>query len=231
MNKSILWLIALVVSLSFGFASCAEDTEVEDPYADWQGRNDHYLDSIVDVARANRDGKWMCVQNYKIWDENLAGVGGGITISGGNGYERTDSVYIHFLEYGPQQEKAAAFTDSVSVYYYGTLINGERFDGNYQGDWYSEVTPQIYSPTTFCVGSVVAGWQTALMSSHDGTYEGMKPGDGVDIFIPYQMAYGTSGYGDIRGYSVLRFHMKLEEIIHPKGPDDRSRTALPSISE
>ena len=63
MNKSILWLIALVVSLSFGFASCAEDTEVEDPYADWQGRYDHYLDSIADVGRANRDGKGRCGQN------------------------------------------------------------------------------------------------------------------------------------------------------------------------
>ncbi len=232
MDKSILWLIALVISLSFGFASCAEDTTVEDPYADWQTRNDRYLDSIADVARTNRDGKWMCVQNYKIWDESLTGVGGGITISGGSQYERTDTVYIHFLEYGPQEGKAAEFTtDSVSVYYYGTLINGERFDGNYQGDWDSELTPQIYSPTTFCLGGLVSGWQTALMPSHDGTYEGMKPGDRVDLFVPYQMAYGSSGMGDIRGYSVLRFHMRLEEIIHPKGPDGRSRAALPAIAE
>lgn len=232
MDKSILWLIALVISLSFGFASCAEDTTVEDPYADWQTRNDRYLDSIADVARTNRDGKWMCVQNYKIWDESLTGVGGGITISGGSQYERTDTVYIHFLEYGPQEGKAAEFTtDSVSVYYYGTLINGERFDGNYQGDWDSELTPQIYSPTTFCLGGLVSGWQTALMPSHDGTYEGMKPGDRVDLFVPYQMAYGSSGMGDIRGYSVLRFHMRLEEIIHPKGLDGRSRAALPAIAE
>lgn len=232
MDKSILWLIALVISLSFGFASCAEDTTVEDPYADWQTRNDRYLDSIADVARTNRDGKWMCVQNYKIWDESLTGVGGGITVSGGSQYERTDTVYIHFLEYGPQEGKAAEFTtDSVSVYYYGTLINGERFDGNYQGDWDSELTPQIYSPTTFCLGGLVSGWQTALMPSHDGTYEGMKPGDRVDLFVPYQMAYGSSGMGDIRGYSVLRFHMRLEEIIHPKGPDGRSRAALPAIAE
>lgn len=232
MDKSILWLIALVISLSFGFASCAEDTTVEDPYADWQTRNDRYLDSIADVARTNRDGKWMCVQNYKIWDESLTGVGGGITISGGSQYERTDTVYIHFLEYGPQEGKAAEFTtDSVSVYYYGTLINGERFDGNYQGDWDSELTPQIYSPTTFCLGGLVSGWQTALMPSHNGTYEGMKPGDRVDLFVPYQMAYGSSGMGDIRGYSVLRFHMRLEEIIHPKGPDGRSRAALPAIAE
>ena len=75
-------------------------------------------DSIADVARTNRDGKWMCVQNYKIWDESLTGVGGGITVSGGSQYERTDTVYIHFLEYGPQEGKAAEFTtDSVSVYF------------------------------------------------------------------------------------------------------------------
>ena len=65
MNKNILWLIVVLVSLSFGFASCAEDTQVEDPYANWQARNEHYLDSIVDVARANADGRWYCVQNLE----------------------------------------------------------------------------------------------------------------------------------------------------------------------
>ena len=53
MNKNILWLVALMVTCSLGFASCAEDTAVEDPYANWEARNDHYLDSIVDLARKN----------------------------------------------------------------------------------------------------------------------------------------------------------------------------------
>lgn len=53
MNKNLFWLIALLFTLSFGFMSCAEDTTVEDPYANWDDRNVRYLDSIADVARAN----------------------------------------------------------------------------------------------------------------------------------------------------------------------------------
>ena len=39
MNKNLFWLIALLFTLSFGFMSCAEDTTVEDPYANWDDRN------------------------------------------------------------------------------------------------------------------------------------------------------------------------------------------------
>ena len=56
MNKNLFWLIALLFPLSFGFVSCAEDTAVEDPYANWQVRNEHYIDSIADVAQI-RDKK------------------------------------------------------------------------------------------------------------------------------------------------------------------------------
>ena len=65
MNKNLFWLIALLFTLSFGFMSCAEDTTVEDPYANWGDRNVRYLDSIADVARANEIpelnevGKWV----------------------------------------------------------------------------------------------------------------------------------------------------------------------------
>lgn len=219
MNKNILWLVALMVTCSLGFASCAEDTAVEDPYANWEARNDHYLDSIVDLARKNADGKWYCVPNYKIGIEN--GPNGGIIKPSGEEYTMTDSVYVHFYT---QQEtgEAPLFTDSVSVYYNGWLINNEKFDGNYQGDWKDEYTDEIYSPNTFLVQGVVSGWQTALMkATAEAGYKGMVPGDRADVHIPYQLAYGTSGSGSIRGYSVLKFHIKVEKVIHPKGPDDR----------
>ena len=70
MNKNLFWLIALLFTLSFGFMSCAEDTTVEDPYANWEDRNVRYLDSIADVARANVDGKWEIYRNYKFANES-----------------------------------------------------------------------------------------------------------------------------------------------------------------
>ena len=84
MNKNLFWLIALLFPLSFGFVSCAEDTAVEDPYANWQVRNEHYIDSIADVARANLGeevGKWKIYRNYKIANESTTpGLGGTIVI-------------------------------------------------------------------------------------------------------------------------------------------------------
>ena len=35
-----------------------------------------------------------------------------------------------------------------------------------------------------------------------------------------------SDYGDIPAYSTLIFDIRLERVIHPEGPDDRSRNAL-----
>lgn len=51
--------------------SCAEDTAVEDPYANWQVRNEHYIDSIADVARANVEGNWEIYRNYKVQNANF----------------------------------------------------------------------------------------------------------------------------------------------------------------
>ena len=51
MNKNILWLLGILVSLSAGFTSCSEDTQTVDPYSDWAVRNDAYIDSIASRLR------------------------------------------------------------------------------------------------------------------------------------------------------------------------------------
>ena len=68
---------------------------------------------------------------------------------------------------------------------------------------------------TFATSNVITGWTTALLH--------MQEGEHWEVYIPYQMAYGESGSGDIRGYSTLAFDVRLERVIHPEGPDDRSR--------
>ena len=90
MNKNTFWFISLLFALTFGFASCAEDTEVEDPFANWKERNEQYLDSIVRVARNHPAGEnWEIYKNYKI-DSNVPG--GGL-LSPDRLYEY-DSVYV-----------------------------------------------------------------------------------------------------------------------------------------
>lgn len=217
MKRNIFLLIAAWMTLSLGFVSCAEDTEVADPYANWQARNEHFLDSIVDVARTSTDEKWEIYRNYKVKTENSA-----ITNPYDKVPDETDSVYIKVLKPGSGQ--TPLYTDSVSVYYRGSLINGEVFDQNFQGD----LNTDIHTPTTFALQSsgydgLVNGWVTALQY--------MKEGDHVMLYIPSDLGYGDSSQDAIPGHSVLIFEMLLEKVIHPKGIKDKSRATLRQENE
>lgn len=214
MNKNLFWLIALLFTLSFGFMSCAEDTTVEDPYANWEDRNVRYLDSIADVARANVDGKWEIYRNYKFVNESTTpGV-----------WEESpsvnDSVYMKILEVGEINGISPLFTDTVSVYYRGKLINGTVFDENYVGTLNTEVNV----PTHFALQAkqsdgvfddgLIVGWITAL--------QWMKEGQRVELYIPANLGYGDQSQSSIPANSVLIFDLKLEKVIHPDGIESYS---------
>lgn len=230
MNKNLFWLIALLFTLSFGFMSCAEDTTVEDPYANWEDRNVRYLDSIADVARANEIpelnevGKWVIKRNYKISNESSLNPGlGGSSVSS-NPFETppsvNDSVYMKVLEVGEGDGNSPLFTDTVSVYYRGELINGTVFDQNYTGD----LNTEVHVPTHFALQAkqsssvfgdgLIVGWITAL--------QWMKEGDRVELYIPADLGYGDQSQSSIPANSVLIFDLKLEKVIHPDGLESYS---------
>ena len=85
-------------------------------------------------------------------------------------------------------------TDTVKVYYTGTLINHTIFDGT---------SPPL--PASFKLGSVVPGWVEALQL--------MREGDHWLLVIPPQLGYGARGAGDglIPPNQVLIFDIKLLE--------------------
>ena len=226
MNKNLFWLIALLFTLSFGFMSCAEDTAVEDPYANWEDRNVRHLDSIADVARANEIPelneveKWVIKCNYKISNESSLNPGlGGSSVSS-NPFETppsvNDSVYMKVLEVGEGSNRISPlYTDTVSVYYRGELINGTVFDQNYSGD----LDTEVHVPTHFALQAdqtdgLIVGWITALQY--------MKEGDRVELYIPSALGYGTQSQSSIPANSVLKFDLKLEKVIHPDGLESYS---------
>jgi FKBP-type peptidyl-prolyl cis-trans isomerase FklB len=97
-------------------------------------------------------------------------------------------------------------TDTVQVYYRGKLINGEVFDKNFAG-----AAPDSNFDVPFksvVSGGVIVGWTEVLRL--------MKKGERWNVYIPYQLAYGTSGSGTILGYSTLIFDMNLINIWSPK---------------
>jgi len=89
----------------------------------------------------------------------------------------------------------------VSVHYVGRLENNTEFDNSYKRN-------QSFQ---FQIGirQVILGWETGLL--------GMKEGGKRKIFIPYKLAYGESGAGDlIPPKSNLIFEIELLKVVPPK---------------
>lgn len=209
MNNRITWLVVILSALTIGFSSCAKDTEVVDPYANWKEKNEQFLDSIAEVA-ANppSDEIWRKYANYKI----DFGTSNNPSMSPYQ-YKVYDYVYVKYaseddilnLENG--QEPLINYSDTVSVAYQGFLINDVRFDGNYYGTFDKKVNDNF---TKFGVSEGIVGWTTALMN--------MKPdmNDVATLYIPYQMGYKETGSGStIKGYSTLIYKLYIDEVIHP----------------
>jgi len=82
-------------------------------------------------------------------------------------------------------------TDTVTVNYRGTLVDGTEFDSSYKRG----------QPATFQVGKVISGWTEGLQL--------MKEGSKWQLFIPPQLAYGPRGSGRIPPNSTLIFEVEL----------------------
>ncbi len=208
MNNRIFWLVAILSAMTIGFSSCAKDTEVEDPYANWKERNEYFIDSIADVADNPPSGEiWRKYENYKIKFENE--INNPIP---SYQYKVSDYVYVKYAnaeDVYEGTEPLINFTDTVSVAFQGFLINDTRFDGNYYGTFNKEVNDNF---TEFDVSDngYIVGWTTAMIHLKTET------SDKVTVYIPYQMGYGESGSGStIKGYSTLIYELYIDEVIHP----------------
>ena len=86
-------------------------------------------------------------------------------------------------------------TDTVTVNYRGTLLNGKEFDSSYKRG----------EPASFSVGGVIKGWTEALQL--------MPVGSKWQLFIPSDLAYGDRGAGgDIGPGATLIFEVELLSI-------------------
>jgi FKBP-type peptidyl-prolyl cis-trans isomerase FklB len=98
---------------------------------------------------------------------------------------------------GPQPKA----TDTVTVNYRGTLINGKEFDSSYKRG----------QPATFPLNGVIKGWTEGLQL--------MKTGSKYQFFVPPNLAYGERAAGpDITPNSTLIFEVELLEVKPPPTP-------------
>ena len=203
MNNRIFWLVIILSAFTIGFSSCAKDTEVVDPYANWKERNEHFIDSIADVADNPPSGEiWRKYENYKIKFDD---------INSSYRYQNYDYVYVKYAkeeDIFTGKEPLINFTDTVSLAFQGFIMDGTRFDGNYYGTFDKEVNDNF---TKYDISkNYVVGWTTALMH--------MKPdmSDKATVYVPYQMGYDDENRSEVlRAYSALIFEMYIDEVIHP----------------
>ena len=95
------------------------------------------------------------------------------------------------------------YDDVVKVHYNGYLIDGHKFDSSYDRG----------EPATFGVSAVIQGWTEVLQK--------MKVGSKWEVFIPQNLAYGTTGVASdpkkgeyvIPPSSTLIFEIELLEIL------------------
>jgi FKBP-type peptidyl-prolyl cis-trans isomerase FklB len=90
-------------------------------------------------------------------------------------------------------------TDTVTVHYRGTLINGTEFDSSYKRG----------QTVSFPVSGVIPGWTEALQL--------MEEGAKWQLFIPSNLAYGERGAGGVIGpNATLIFEVELVSIQEKK---------------
>ena len=92
--------------------------------------------------------------------------------------------------------KKPSATDRVQCHYEGTLIDGTIFDSSIKRG----------EPAVFGVNQVIKGWVEALQL--------MQEGAKWRLYIPYDMAYGEHGAGEmIPPFSALVFDVELIKVL------------------
>lgn len=84
--------------------------------------------------------------------------------------------------------------DTFVCHYRGTLLNGTEFDASYNRN----------QPLTLGVSQVIRGWTEGLQL--------MAVGSKYKFYIPYELAYGPMGQGQIPGGSMLIFEVDLLDV-------------------
>lgn len=207
--KRIRKILCFLLPLTALFLASCEEVQEAGKYDNWQARNEAFIDSIaretgdVLVATEEDASRMQIGELFRITDSYASTTGKEIY------------VYCKKIVANPEGRRPI-YTETVSTYYYGTLITDEKFDGTFNG--YSALDQEIPLPpdkvvtefdwtADFAINepSLRTGWKAALQL--------MRTGERWMVYLPYQSGYGTGGSGSIPGYSTLAFDIILDDIV------------------
>ncbi len=205
MKKRILLLFPCLVLLAGLFVSCSESTE-EGTYSNWQARNEAFIDSIKGLNPTQiESGDTLAVAAVPAGELFSLFVKSASTTT-----DKLTYIYCKKIKANAAGRRPL-YSESVNVFYYGTMINGTEFDGNFKG--YSALDQtfsagkeptEFDSTTPFKVNGGVLGFNEALQY--------MRTGERWMVYIPWKLGYGSIGKAGIPGYSTLTFDLDLISV-------------------
>ncbi len=183
--------IPLLLLAIVALASCSEEDDTVEEYANWEETNRTEWNRIYADAQqriAAGDTSWKIIKNWSLQDTLHT--------------ENTAYIVVKVNEAGTGSG-CPLYTDSVRVHYKGRLLPSTSYSSGYQFDstWGTATSIENAVPQQYLVSGYSDGFATALQNMHIG--------DNWTVYIPWTLAYGASGYSNIPGYSVLIFDMQL----------------------
>lgn len=195
--KNLIRTFAAACMMLPALTACEKESESATAY--WKSENQAYLDSLDNVYKTQGENGELkrivpyCDRTtplyYKVLGADLGYVGDG---------------------------NYALFTDTAVVYYKAKDITGLVVDSNFSGDY---PDPEKDIPSEFAVGGqlatgsgIIYGWTEILQRMRAPKEGSESKGDFFQVYIPWSLAYGTTGQGDIKGYTVLIFDINLVGI-------------------
>lgn len=139
----------------------------------------------------------MSLMNKAQENKNSANINNGVAFLASNKNKEGVKTTESGLQYEVMKEGTGpkpTETDSVTVNYVGTLINGEEFDNSYKRG----------EPITFPLNGVIKGWTEGVQL--------MTEGSKYKFYIPHELGYGTRDVSSIPGGSVLIFEVELLKV-------------------
>lgn len=205
MKKRILLLFPCLVLLAGLFVSCSESTE-EGTYSNWQARNEAFIDSIKGlnptlVETADAAAAMPAGELFSLFVKSASTTSDKLTY-----------IYCKKIKANAAGRRPL-YSESVNVFYYGTMINGTEFEGNFKG--YSALEQ------TFSAGKEPTDFDSAVTENISSTTKGygfrealqyMRTGERWMIYIPWKLGYGSIDKGGIPAYSTLTFDLDLISV-------------------
>ena len=217
MKRSLLAFLSVVL-VTMAFVSCQENEDIWNPYRNWPARNAQWYAEISDSARtAIAEAK---AQYGDQWEEHCEWRRFKTLLKSQdyNTGRITDSICVRILKSG-DGEVSPVWTDTVRLDFRGWLMPATYRLYNSQNQEVDSLMQEVFSqsyygvfdehtaaPQLMALGSTVEGYSTALQY--------MVAGDDWLVYMPHELAYGTTANGVIPAYSTLlfRIHLRIRKL-------------------